>query len=68
MKNKYQIMGKPKKTISPEEIPAPDKHAPDIIPQADPEEPVLPAEPDFIPEEDPYDTPPYEVPTPSERP
>ena len=61
-------MGKHKKNRPPEEIPDTGKQTPEVVPQIDPEEPVLPAEPDFIPEEDPFDTPPYEVPEPGERP
>jgi len=58
-----------KKELPPKEIPDPAKHSPEVIPQEDPEEPVLPAEPDIIPEEDPFETPPpYEVPPPGEGP
>jgi hypothetical protein len=69
MKSNHMAFGKPKKNIPPQEIPAPEKTLPDISPVTDPEEPVLPAEPDFIPEEDPSETPPpYELPPPGEGP
>ena len=46
----------PEKTI---EVPKP----------LDPEEPLLPEDnPDVIPEENPFETPPYEVPPPAEGP
>lgn len=56
-----------KKITPPDEVPSPGKH-PEVVPQSDPEEPVLPEEPDFEPEEDPYETPPFEVPPPGEGP
>jgi hypothetical protein len=65
--NLYFCMSKRKKTDSPQEIPSPEKH-PEIIPTFPPEEVELPAEPDFIPDEDPYETPPEEEPSPGERP
>lgn len=52
------------------EKPAP-KIIPEIIPPADPEEPLnIPEEdPDIVPEEDPFETPPpYEIPGPGEGP
>lgn len=62
-------MEMPKRNIPPEEIPEPPKTHPEIVPQSDPEEPVLPVEPDIIPDEDPFETPPpYEVPIPGEGP
>jgi hypothetical protein len=62
-------MSKKRKHNAAHEIPHPDKNSPDIIPQNDPEDPVLPAEPDLIPEENPFETPsPYEIPLPGERP
>lgn len=59
-KNKLPIklpeVNPPEKTI---EVPKP----------SDPEEPLLPDEnPDVIPEEEPFSTPPYEVPPPAEGP
>jgi hypothetical protein len=59
---------KKKKQIPSPEVPAPSKHTPQEIPGLDPEEPVLPAEPDIIPEDDPFTTPPYEIPPPGEAP
>ena len=51
----------------PFEIPSPEKH-PEIEP-ADPEEPIIPEEdPDIIPDENPFETPPYEIPPPAEGP
>lgn len=61
-------MGKQKKIPKPGETPSPQKQ-PEILPGNDPEEPVLPVEPDFVPNEDPFETPPpYEVPPPGEGP
>ena len=61
-------MPKKLKPISPIEIPSPDKNReydPDYIPEI----PVLPVEePDLIPDEDPFETPPYELPEPGEGP
>lgn len=52
----------------PVEIPEPEK-MPEITPDHVPESPEMPKEePDNIPEEEPFITPPYEVPTPSETP
>lgn len=52
----------------PNEFPAPDKH-PEIIQPIDPEDPVMPIEdPEIIPDEDPFETPPYEIPPPGESP
>jgi hypothetical protein len=42
---------------------------PEQEPIVDPEEPLVPEEsPDYIPEEDPFETPPFEVPPPGEGP
>jgi hypothetical protein len=62
-------MAKKKDPGIPVEKPAPSK-APDIEQPFDPEEPILPPEedPDIIPDEDPFETPPYEVPPPAEGP
>jgi hypothetical protein len=50
------------------EIPSPEKH-PEIDPPFDPEEPIIPEEaPDIIPDEDPFETPPHEIPPPGEGP
>ena len=52
----------------PFEIPTPVK-MPDIEPPDDPEQPFIPLEdPDSIPDEDPFETPPYEIPPPAEGP
>ena len=59
------------KKIQPEEpigVPAP-RRDPEVYPEEIPETPLLPAEePDVIPQEDPFETPPYEVPPPGEGP
>ena len=61
-------MAKMKKPDKPLEIPSPEKH-PEINPVIDPEEPIVPIEdPDIIPDEDPFETPPYEIPPPGEGP
>lgn len=62
-------MEKKKLPGKPIEIPAPDKH-PEIIQPFDPEDPIIPIEdPDIIPDEDPFETPPpYEIPPPGESP
>jgi len=52
----------------PIEIPQPEKE-PEIEPPDYPEEPFIPgADPDVIPYEDPFETPPYELPVPGEGP
>jgi hypothetical protein len=57
-----------KQQDKPVDIPAPDKH-PEIIQPVDPDETVIPVEdPDVIPDEDPFETPPYEIPAPAEGP
>jgi len=57
-----------KKPRKPSEIPSPGKQ-PEIKPSADPEEPIVPEEdPDTIPDENPFETPPYEIPPPGESP
>lgn len=66
---KHHIMAKKiKKTETPEILPPDKEH--EIVPPADPEEPLTdPGEPDFVPEEDPFETPPpFEIPPPGERP
>ena len=56
------------KTKKPDETPTPAKH-PEIKPTEDPEQPMIPEEdPDFIPDDDPFETPPYEIPRPGEAP
>ena len=61
-------MPKKIKPDKPFEIPSPQKH-PEINPVIDPEEPIAPIEdPDVIPDEDPFETPPYEIPPPGEGP
>ncbi len=52
----------------PFEIPSPEKH-PEINLPAEPEEPIVHEEdPDIIPDEDPFETPAYEIPSPAEGP
>jgi hypothetical protein len=52
----------------PIETPPPGKN-PEIIQPLDPEEPIIPEDdPDMIPDEDPFVTPPFEVPPPAEGP
>ena len=59
---------KKKKPAELPEIMPPSKE-PELYPLIDPEEPLIPLEdPDVIPEEDPYETPPYEYPPPAEGP
>lgn len=62
-------MAKKKKTDDTPEIENPEKEHEIEIP-VDPEEPLVdPGEPDFVPEEDPFETPPpFEIPPPGERP
>ena len=56
---------KPDKSI---EIPMPKKE-PEIILPLDPEDPSIPTEdPDILPEENPFETPPFEIPEPGEGP
>jgi len=56
------------KPDKPLEMPPPEK-LPETVPPLDPEDPVLPPEePDIIPDEDPFETPPYEVPYPGDGP
>ena len=60
-------MAKKIKPAKPE-IPSPEKH-PEIDPPIDPEEPIIPEEsPDITPYEDPFETPPYEIPALGEGP
>lgn len=57
-----------KKTGTEPEVPMPHK-VPEVGPVFDPEEPLQPDEsPEIIPDEDPYETPPVEVPPPGEGP
>jgi len=52
----------------PFETPSPEKQ-PEIIPHIDPAEPIIPEEnPDIVPDENPYKTPPNEIPPPGEGP
>lgn len=61
-------MAKKKHPPIPSEIPYPGKR-PELDPDRIPENPGLPEkEPDIIPEEDPYETPPEELPEPGEGP
>lgn len=62
------IKKKPEKPVSPSEVPGPIRN-PEIDPDNIPESPVLPdEEPDVIPDENPFETPPTEVPAPGEGP
>ncbi|HMU46833.1 MAG TPA: hypothetical protein PKC72_10720 [Chitinophagaceae bacterium] len=57
-----------KKTKKNSEIPDPVK-MPEKEKPVDPEEPLIPEEdPDILPEEDPFENPPYEMPAPGEGP
>jgi hypothetical protein len=61
-------MAKKIKPDKPSEIPHPGKR-PEIDSDKIPENPVSPEEePDIIPEEDPFETPPEELPVPGEGP
>ncbi|MBU3714179.1 MAG: hypothetical protein FGM46_04445 [Ferruginibacter sp.] len=61
-------MIKKKKPETPKEFPLPEKN-PEFNPDVIPESPALPEEePDIIPEENPFITPPHEVPPPGEAP
>jgi len=62
-------MEKKKQVPTPIEIPPPGK-APEIIPPLDPEEPIIVPEldPDIVPDERPFETPPFEMPPPGEGP
>jgi hypothetical protein len=65
---KLYTMPRKKQSPGPAEIPA-KKSSPKIKPGEEPEYPVLPEEePDIIPDEDPFETPPYEIPEPGEGP
>ncbi len=56
-------MSKKKKPVQPAEIRSPNK--PKIFPNIEPEEPLMPDhEPKLIPEEDPYEDVPHEMPEP----
>ena len=64
---KIQSIDKKKPFVVPEVRP-PDK-SPELEPVYDPEEPLIPLEdPDLIPDEDPFETPPFEYPPPAEGP
>ena len=61
----------PRKTPpkEPEEIPKPRKHPPETDPDAIPDSPAWPeTNPDLIPDDDPFETPPAEIPEPGEGP
>ena len=61
-------MAKKEQPGKPFEIPLPEKN-PEINLPADPEEPIIPEEnPDIIPDENPFETPAYEIPPPAEGP
>ena len=61
-------MQKNKMTIKLPEVKPPEKTV-EVPEPIDPEEPLLPDEgPDVIPDEEPFETPPYEVPPPAEGP
>ncbi len=61
-------MAKKKKTDQPAEVPTPEKNPERLFPD-EPEVPELPKEdPDVIPDEEPFETPPYETPPPGEGP
>ena len=69
MKSNNLTMSKKKKHNTAHKISPSDKNSPDIIAQIDPEDPILPTEPDLIPEENPFETPPpFDIPLPGERP
>lgn len=68
LESKINFMPDKKKEGQPVEVPGPEK-TPEIKPEVDLEYPLLPDEsPDVIPEEEPFVTPPYEVPEPGEGP
>lgn len=62
-------MAKKTQPDKPSEKPLPVKH-PEIKPGIDPDNPVIPPEdPDIIPDEDPFESPPpFEIPPPAEGP
>ena len=61
-------MSKKQLPAKPTGFPIPGK-SPDIIVPVDPEDPIIiENDPDFIPDEDPFETPPYEMPPPAEGP
>ena len=61
-------MEKKTQPAKPAEIPLPEQHPETQMP-IDPEEPLTPEEnPDIIPDENPFETPPYELPDPGEGP
>ena len=61
-------MAKKNKPVEPSELPYPGKR-PEIDPDKIPENPVSPEEePDIIPEEEPFESPPEELPAPVESP
>lgn len=61
-------MATKKQPIKPGEIPYPGK-VPEIEPDQIPETPITPEEePDIIPDDDPFESPPEEIPAPGEAP
>ncbi len=61
-------MSKKKKPYIPEEYPIPEQN-PEFNPEVIPETPSMPDEDsDIIPEENPFQTPPVEIPPPGEAP
>jgi hypothetical protein len=59
-------MAKKSTTEKPIEIPLPETQ-PEIKSPTDPQEPIIPREdPDGVPYEEPFETPPYEIPPPEE--
>lgn len=67
MNHKTIAMSK-KKTDRPAEIPVPGND-PEVKPATEPGNPLFPEEePGELPNDDPYETPPYEIPEPGEGP
>ncbi|MFZ9388798.1 MAG: hypothetical protein ACO25B_13040 [Chitinophagaceae bacterium] len=61
-------MSTPKKPVTAPEVPYPGKR-PEIDPDQIPELPEVPEEdPEIIPDEDPFENPPDEIPPPGEKP
>lgn len=60
----------PKKNTPASEVQKKKNNIPIVLPPVDPDEPQLPetTDPDIIPEEDEFETPPYEAPEPGEGP
>ena len=60
-------MAKKKHIERPSEIPPPEETPEFIPPVPDPDEVSIPEEePDIIPDDEPFETPPYEIPPPGE--